>query len=102
MNQKPNLIKLAVIAAGGREHVADTFQTNPMTVTNWQRRGVWPVEWVRRLCAMGENVISVDALLAYIEEAKVSATAKRRAEVEARQEQRSSAHRARRAEQAGA
>lgn len=68
MQHKPNLIKLAVSAARGRMVVSQALGVSPWAVTWWARSGHVPTEHVRPLCALGNNAIGVDQLLAYIEE----------------------------------
>jgi hypothetical protein len=69
MNHKPNLIKVAVEAAGGRTVAAERLGVDRWTITNWQRGGRVPSQHIRALCALGENIITPEALLAYIEQA---------------------------------
>lgn len=71
----PNLIKLAISAAGGRTKVAEHFGVGYWIVTNWTKRGTVPADKVRALCHLGANVITPDALLAYIEARAAGQTA---------------------------
>ncbi len=68
MNYKPNLIKVAVEAAGGRTVVSRAFGMDVWSITNWQRTNRVPAHHIRQLCAMGDNIITPERLLAYIEE----------------------------------
>lgn len=68
MSHKPNLIKVAVEAAGGRTVVAAALGIDTWTVTNWQRIARVPAQHIRVICAMGDNIITPERLLAYIEE----------------------------------
>ncbi len=66
----PNLIKVAVAAAGGRIEAARKLGEGPWTITHWQRTARVPAEKVRPLAAISGGVVSVDALLGYIEQHK--------------------------------
>lgn len=67
MKHKPNLIKLAVTAAGGREAVSKAMGVSVWGVGHWCKSGRVPTEKIRPLCDLGSNVISVDQVLSYIE-----------------------------------
>lgn len=71
----PDMIKLAVEAAGGRSQVAQALGVDVWTVTNWQRSRRVPPAHIRRLCTMGANVITADQLLAYMEQHTTKAAA---------------------------
>lgn len=79
MNHKPNLIKVAIEAAGGRMVVAKAFGLEERTPTRWQRVNTVPVHFIRQLCAMGDNIITPERLLAYIDENAAPAKAERTA-----------------------
>lgn len=68
MQHQPNLIKVAVEAAGGRSQVAKAWNLSPWTITGWQREGRMPVEKIRPLCALGGGVVTPEQLLAYMEQ----------------------------------
>lgn len=70
----PNIIRLAVTAAGGPSEVAPKFKLTPRAIQGWCARKSMPAECVRPLCQMGKNAISPDQVLAYIEQCKGSAT----------------------------
>lgn len=65
---KVNMIRLAVQAAGGRVEVCKALEISQFTVGEWQRKGKVPPHLIRPLCSLGGNVVSVDQVLAYIEE----------------------------------
>ena len=67
MKHKPDIIKLAVEAAGGRAKVADAIGVSAWTVSYWSRSRRMPSRYVRQLSELGGNYITVDELLAYIE-----------------------------------
>jgi hypothetical protein len=70
MTHKPNLIKVAITAAGGRETVAREFGITAWGVGNWTKTAGIPANRIRRLCELGDNIVSAEQLLAYIEQAK--------------------------------
>lgn len=49
-----NLLKIAIVAAGGGKAVAQMFRVTPVTVSRWVS-GVnpFPIEHVRKLCDAG-------------------------------------------------
>lgn len=65
--RKPSLIKVAIEAVGGRSAAAALLGVSPWSITNWQRTGYVPPEYIRRLCEAG-GVIAVEQLLRFIEE----------------------------------
>jgi len=67
MQHKTNIIKLAVDAAGGREPVAAHFGISAWTVDYWVRYRRVPSHSVRKLCALGGNIVTPDHLLEFIE-----------------------------------
>jgi hypothetical protein len=67
MNHQPNLIKLAITAAGGRERVAQHFGLTTWGVGNWIRSHRMPASNIRPLCDLGQNIIKPEQVLAYIE-----------------------------------
>lgn len=66
MQHKPNIIKVAVEAAGGRSKVAKAFGVSNFSITHWQTTNRMPPQHIRKLCEMG-GIITPDQLLAYIE-----------------------------------
>jgi hypothetical protein len=62
----PDMIKLAVLAAGGFEEVGRELGISHWAVRQWLKVGRVPAEYIRRLCNMG-GVVSYEQLLAYIE-----------------------------------
>jgi hypothetical protein len=67
MNHTPNLIAVAVTAAGGVDVVADHFKLTRPAVYYWIRKNVLPTKYVRQLCVLSRGVVSTDALLDYME-----------------------------------
>lgn len=63
-----NIIRLAVLAAGGDNAVATEFGISRWSVRDWIRRSRVPSEKIRRLCDMG-GVFTPDQVLAQIEAA---------------------------------
>ncbi len=68
MEHKPDLIKVAVEAAGGRLVVSERLGVSPFTVSYWQRRKFMPPELIRPLCTAGGGIVTPEQVLAYIEE----------------------------------
>lgn len=75
MEHKPNIIKVAVEAAGGRTRAAEQLGVDRWSITHWQREGRVPPQHIRALCALGENIITPEAMLAYIEQSVERAAA---------------------------
>lgn len=69
-SMEPNLIKVAVAAAGGRLEAARKMGESAWTITHWQRTARVPADRVRALAAISGGVVTVDALLGYIERNK--------------------------------
>lgn len=67
MQHTPNIIKVAVEAAGGRNKIAAHFGISPWTVTCWTRKHSLPAKYIVRLCELGGNVISPTTVIEYIE-----------------------------------
>lgn len=68
MQHKPNMIKLAITAAGGRERVANEFGRSAWGVGHWTKTDRMPVEFVQPLANLGGNVVSAEQLLTYMRE----------------------------------
>lgn len=62
----PNMIKLAIMAAGGFEAVAQEFGITHWAVREWDKHRRVPPERIRRLCDLG-GVINANQILAQIE-----------------------------------
>ncbi len=75
-----NLIKLAIVAAGGNSVVSERFGVSGSTVSCWHKRGNLPIDHVRDLCAMGGNFIRPEKLLVFMADRKAAI---RKAEAEA-------------------
>jgi DNA-binding transcriptional regulator YdaS (Cro superfamily) len=72
---EPNIIKVAVTAAGGRGRCAERMGVSVWTVTHWCRSNSMPADKVRALAAMTGGVVTTDAILAYIEAAALRVAA---------------------------
>jgi DNA-binding transcriptional regulator YdaS (Cro superfamily) len=66
MQHNPDIIKLAVEAAGGRRKLAAVLGVSPWAITGWQRTRRMPADKIRRLCEAG-GVFTPDHILEYIE-----------------------------------
>lgn len=65
-----NILRLAVVAAGGTGTVAAHFGVARGRIQKRLRDNFWPAEHLRPLCQLGQNHISVDQLLDYLEQAR--------------------------------
>lgn len=65
-----DVLHVAVEAAGGQEAVAKHFNTTRQNVSNRIKRRHWLSHQIRELCELGNNIITVDQVLAYIERAR--------------------------------
>lgn len=78
MQHKPDIIRVAVTAAGGTQRVADHFGVRYQTVVAWWRRRRIPVHFIAPLCDLGRNVVTADSLVRYMTEAHEDATQQER------------------------
>jgi len=67
---KPDLLHIAIVAAGGRERIAKHFNIHKQTVSNWKTSKSLPSYYIEKLCALGEHIIKPEQLLAYIDWAR--------------------------------
>jgi hypothetical protein len=68
MTKRPNAMKLAVTAAGGRQPVADHFNVTVHAVARWiQLPSAIPARNIRELAALTNGLVSVETLLDCIE-----------------------------------
>ncbi len=65
---QPDILRVAVAAAGGTTAVAEAFGMSQSGVSTRIAQGKWPSAEVRKLCELGGNIISVDKLLEYLEQ----------------------------------
>ena len=65
-HQTPDMIKIAVQAAGGRSICAERLNVSPWAITYWQNKRTVPANLIRPLCDLG-GVVSYEQLLGYIE-----------------------------------
>lgn len=63
-----NVIELAIIAAGGGAEVSRAFVVSHGTPGAWVARHNVPSRYIQRLCAMGNNAIRPESIIAYISE----------------------------------
>lgn len=76
MSTTPNIIALAVRAAGGRHAVAQAFgDVTAYAITGWARTKRMPAAKVRRLCELGGNAITTEQVLQFIEDSEAEAKA---------------------------
>lgn len=69
MQHKPNLIQLAVQAAGGRDQLATDLGLEPWRVSHWYRRQPHlPAGFVLELCSRGANTIHPIRVAKYVAE----------------------------------
>lgn len=67
MRVMQNLLKVAIVAAGGGRKVAKRYGVNPVSVTRWVM-GVnpFPPKHVRDLCEQGGNIVDADRLAGWL------------------------------------
>lgn len=70
--QPVNLLRQAVVAAGGTGAVARFLRVGPGRISKRIRDNFWPAEQIRPLCQLGQNHITVDQLLEYLEQARAT------------------------------
>lgn len=63
---QPNMIHLAIEAAGGRASLAKKMGLCRGTVNQWALRCSIPVKHIKAVCEFGSNVITVEQVVAYI------------------------------------
>jgi hypothetical protein len=64
----PDMIRLAIMAAGGYDEVAAEFGVTHWAIHEWARSSRVPLKRIRRLCEMG-GVITPNQILEQIEAA---------------------------------
>lgn len=67
---KPDLVHLAIAAAGGRERISKHLQVHTQTVSNWRTKRCIPQHHIVDLCSLGDYIIKPEQLLAYIDWAR--------------------------------
>ncbi len=72
---EPDILRVAVTAAGGTNAVAAAFGLSAGGVSTRVAKKFWPAADLRRLCEMGGNIITVERLLDYLEQAQASTEA---------------------------
>lgn len=71
MAHKPNVIALAVQAAGGRDSLARELGLEQWRVSHWYRvKPHLPADYVLELCARGSNTITPVRIAQYVAERK--------------------------------
>jgi len=61
-----NLVKIAVVAAGGTNAVAHHFDVSGPAVSRWTSGFTIPLKNVRRLCSLSDNFVKPGDLLLFI------------------------------------
>lgn len=67
---KPNLVHVAIEAAGGRETLAPILQVHVNTISTWRAKREFPSCHIVKICSLGEYIIKPEQLLAYIDWAR--------------------------------
>lgn len=67
---QPDMLKLAVEAAGGPAKVAEHFNVTPAAISGNIRRRRWKAKKIKELCELGGNVITVDQVVDFIAKAR--------------------------------
>lgn len=81
MNE-PNLIKVAIVAGGERVECAKKLGVSLFVLSYWQRSHNVPARYIRALAGVTSGLVTVDALLAYIERSAASLELQVRAKLE--------------------
>lgn len=68
MKPKPNIIKVAIEAAGGNHVVAAHFGISRPAVHYWIKTNRVPAKYINELARLGEHLISTERILDYIHE----------------------------------
>lgn len=66
----PNIIQVAIVAAGGAAKVASEIGISAESVRIWSRTHHMPQHHILRVSEMGQNIIKPEELLAYIDWAR--------------------------------
>lgn len=62
-----NLLKIAIVAAGGSRAVARHYAVTPVTVSRWTSGLMpFPAEKVRSLCDLGQGIIPAERLAGFL------------------------------------
>jgi hypothetical protein len=67
---KPDLVKVAITAAGGRNRVAEHFGFSKQTISLWSHYSRVSPHHIEPLCALGQYIVRPEQLLAYIDWAR--------------------------------
>lgn len=59
----PNILKLAIVAAGGPKVVGPHFGVAPKVITVWQQRLNFPADKLDELCRMGGQRVRPDEIV---------------------------------------
>lgn len=70
----PNILKVAIAAAGGPSKVGELFGIGPQAVSKRAAACVWPADQIRALAAATGNVITTDQILEFLEAAAAERT----------------------------
>lgn len=61
-----NLLKVAIVAAGGSTIVANHFKVHRASVSRWIAGANFPPEHVAQLCAMGGGIVKPEQLTQFL------------------------------------
>lgn len=61
-----NLLKVAIVAAGGGKAVAAHFKVHPASVSRWIGGESFPPEHIAELCAMGGGIVKAEQLTQFL------------------------------------
>ena len=70
MMDSPNVVQVAIAAAGGRKKACERLGLPEWTLSRWQANRAVPSDQVRALCDLTGGIVTVEMLLAFIEESK--------------------------------
>ncbi len=73
----PNLISVAVVAAGGSEAVAQRLGVSYWAVNRWRRMGLMSPDHVVKLADLSHGIVSREALAEYVAECNAKAARRR-------------------------
>lgn len=62
----PDMIHLAIEAAGGRAALAQKMGLCRGTINQWALRGAIPAKHIKAVCDFGSHVITVEQVVGYI------------------------------------
>jgi hypothetical protein len=70
-----NLLKVAIVAAGGGKRVAQRYGVHAVSVSRWvSGTNAFPPDHVRDLCEQGGNIVDPDRLAAWLADREAAKT----------------------------